>query len=89
MKNVKKITRENIANHLLEYQFELIGKSLKEAEENENWLKDWDMSQEQYEQFKTYAVPLLKKIFKCNTNRAKATFEWFDLQYGLKIKSPQ
>jgi hypothetical protein len=88
MKNVKKITRENIASHLLEYQFELIGKTLKDADENENWLKEWQMSLEQEELVRAYAIPLLKKIFKCNTNRAKSTFEWFNLQYGLKIKSP-
>ena len=81
---MKKVTRENIANHLLEYQFELIGRSLKEAEETENWLKEWSMTQDQYEQFKAYAIPLIKKTFKCNSNRAKGTFEWFDLGYGLR-----
>jgi hypothetical protein len=43
------------------------------------------MTSEQYDEFKAYAVPLLKKIFKFNTGKANSTFEWFNLQFGLRI----
>jgi len=44
------------------------------------------MTQEQHDQFKAYAIPLLKKVFKCRKARAEDTFNWFDLQFGLRIK---
>jgi len=54
--------------------------------QNPDWFHEWTFTTAQYEEFRAYAIPLLKKIFKCNTNKAKATFDWFNLQYGLRIK---
>jgi hypothetical protein len=45
------------------------------------------MTPAQHEEFKRYAIPLLKKIFKFNKAKAEDTFSWFDLQFGLRIKS--
>jgi hypothetical protein len=47
------------------------------------------MTQEQHEEFKAYAIPLLKKIFKFNKTRAEGTFGWFNLQFGLRIKKEE
>jgi hypothetical protein len=80
-----KINRLNVAEHLLEYQFNLIGKTKMDAIMDETWIVGWSLTPEQYEQFRIYAVPLLKKVFKCNTNKAKQTFEWFMMQFGLQI----
>ena len=55
-------------------------------ERKDNWFHEWTMTTAQYEEFEKYAIPLLKKIFKFNTNKAKATFGFFILQYGLRIK---
>ncbi len=82
----KKVNRETITDHLIEYQLIMIGKTLKEAEENPNWFLELTVTKEQHEEFKKYAIPLLKKVFKFNTNRAKNTFEWFNLGFGLRIK---
>lgn len=82
----KKINRETITDHLIEYQLIMIGKTLKEAEDNPTWFLEFTMTKEQHEEFKKYAIPLLKKVFKFNTNRAKNTFEWFNLGFGLRIK---
>ena len=84
-----KITRENITDHLLEYQLAFINKTLQEAIDNPNWLIEWSMDPEDHEKFREYAITLIKKVFKCNTNRAKSTFAWFDLQFGLKIKAKE
>lgn len=85
----KKINRENIAEHLVEYQLSLIDKTIEEANETPDWFSVWSMTPEQHAGFKAYALPLLKKVFKFNTNRAKSTFEWFDLCYGLKIQKEE
>jgi hypothetical protein len=45
------------------------------------------MTQEQHDQFKAYAIPLMKKVFKINKARAEANFQWFDLEFGLRIKN--
>jgi hypothetical protein len=81
-----KINRENIAEHLVDYQLEMVGKSMQEAHMTREWYSKWTMTTEQHEAFKAYAIPLLKKVFKCNKSRAEDTFNWFDLKFGLRIK---
>ena len=80
-----KINRLNVGEHLLEYQLNLIGKTKMDAIMDETWIVGWSLTPDQYTQFKAYAIPLLKKVFKCNTNKAKDTFEWFMMQFGLQI----
>jgi hypothetical protein len=82
---MKKINRLNVAEHLLEYQFNLIGKTKMDAIMDETWIVGWSLTPEQYQQFRAYAIPVLKKVFKYNTNKAKETFEWFMMQFGLQI----
>ena len=81
-----KINRENVAEHLVDYQLEMVGKSTQEAYMTKEWYSKWTMTTEQHEAFKAYAIPLLKKVFKCRKERAESTFNWFDLQFGLRIK---
>ena len=81
----KKIDRTNIGEHLLDYQLTIIGKSRIDILDDDRWFFNWTLTEEQHEQFKAYAVPLIKKVFKCNTTRAKDTFSWFDMQFGLRI----
>ena len=81
-----KINRENIADHLVDYQLGMIDKSMQEAHMTKEWYSKWTMTTDQHEVFKAYALPLIKKVFKCNKSRAESTFQWFDLQFGLRIK---
>jgi len=80
------INRLNVADHLLDYQLDMVGKTRAEALKDDMWYFNWTITTEQHEQFKAYAVPLLKKVFKCNRTKAEDTFNWFDLQFGLRIK---
>ena len=82
-----KINRTNIADHLIEYQLNMIGKTVLDVSGDERWYHTNTMTPEQHEEFKAYAIPLLKKIFKFNKTRAEGTFGWFDLQFGLRIKT--
>jgi len=81
-----KINRFNIAEHLVDVQLKMVNRTMFEAMQNPDWFHEWTMTTEEHEKFKAYAIPLLKKIFKFNTNKAKSTFDFFILQYGLKIK---
>jgi len=82
-----KVNRTNISEHLVEYQLKMIGKTFSDVENDEQWYYTNTMTEEQHEEFKRYAIPLLKKIFKFNKAKAEQTFQWFDLQFGLRIKN--
>lgn len=82
---ITKITRETITIHLVEYELNMVGKTLEEAEKSSTWYSDNSMTEEQYEMFKGYAIPLIKKVFKCSKKNAEDTFRWFDLMYGLRV----
>ena len=80
------INRLNIADHLLEYQLKMVGKTMSDALKDDMWFFNWTLTQQQHDEFKSYAIPLLKKVFKCNRTKAEQTFSWFDMQFGLRIK---
>jgi hypothetical protein len=82
-----KVNRTNISEHLIEYQLNMIGKTINDIKGDEEWYSNNTMTQEQHDEFKRYAIPLLKKIFKFNKTKAEQTFGWFDLQFGLKINN--
>jgi beta-xylosidase len=80
------INRTNISDHLIRHQLEMIGKTFEEAQKDDMWFFNWTMTQEQADQFRGYAIPLIKKVFKCNRQKAEATFSWFFLEFGLRVK---
>lgn len=65
----------------------MIGKTIKDAEKLEDWYYQFTLTQKQHEVFKGYAIPLIKKIFKCSKTKAEQTFDWFNLNLGLRIKN--
>jgi len=80
-----KVNRSNIAEHLIKYQLAMVGKTMEEALLDDMWFFNWKITQEKYDKFKRYAILLIKKVFKCNRQRAEMTFEWFDLEFGLSV----
>jgi hypothetical protein len=82
----KKINRTNISNHLLEYQLGIIDKNMIDMLSDHEWFNTWTMTTAQLGSFRGYAIPLLKKTFKFNKDKAETTFKWFLLQYGLRIE---
>jgi len=82
-----KVNRENITYHLLEYELNLIGKSLAEAADQEDWYYNWTIPLKKHQEFRAYAIRLIKKVYKCNTAKAEAAFNWFDFAVGLKVKN--
>lgn len=83
-----KVNRLNIGTHLLEHQLSLIDKTMADALKDDMWFFNWTLTPEQHRDFKKYAIPLIRKVFKCNRTRAEETFSWFDFEFGLKIKYP-
>jgi len=78
------ITKENIVEHLIEYQLKMVGKDLSATKED-NWYSINTMSESQYDEFKYYAVELFKKVYKTSKKEALSKFNWFDLAVGLRV----
>lgn len=78
------VNRMNISDHLIEYQLNLIGIEKLSDVKDYNKLT---ITEKQHNLFRSYAIPLLKKVFKFNKSKAENTFDWFLLQYGLIIKN--
>jgi hypothetical protein len=86
MENIK-ITRDNITNHLVEYQLAMVGKTLLDTLDDDNWHFNFTMTYAEQEEFKKYAVKLIRKTFRCNRLNGEKTFDWFITQFGLRIKN--
>lgn len=80
------VNRNNITEHLIEYQLNMVGKTVEDAKNDPTWYSNNTFTSKQAELFKSYAIPLLRKIFKFNKKKAEQSFAWFDLGYGLKVK---
>lgn len=83
----KKITRKNIGSHLFDYQLEMIGKTRVDIIDDDRWRFNNTMTLKQLEEFKEYSINLLQKTFKYRKQKAVDTFEWFRMQYGIRIKN--
>lgn len=81
-----KIKRDDVTDHLVEYQLNMIGRTVEQAKELDCWHHEWTMTTKQSEMFKSYAIPLIRKIFKVNKTTAEKTFAWFNSGYGLRVK---
>ena len=80
-----KITKQNLGDHLIEYQLAMVGKELSDILDDPEWYRNNTMTQEQFEEFKAYAIPLIKKVHRCSKTMAAGLFAWFDLSLGLRI----
>ena len=85
--NPVKITRDNITNHLVEYQLAMVGKTLLDTLDDDMWYFNFTMTQAEHEEFRKYAIKLIRKTFRCNRLNGEKTFDWFNLQFGLRIKN--
>jgi hypothetical protein len=82
---MEKITRDNITSHLIDFQLKMIGKTRDDVKDDQEWYHNNTITREQITDFNVYALPLIKKLYKCNTNRAKNILGWFNLNYGLRV----
>lgn len=85
-KKYEKPRRETMLQHLLEYQFKQIGKTMVNTMDDIDWFYNWTVTSEQRREFYHYAIPVIKKVFRCNRTKAIKTYMWFLENFGLKIK---
>lgn len=77
------INRLNVSEHLLEYQFNILGKTMADTLKEPEWKKEWKLNERQKILFKSYAMGILKKVFRFNTAKARETYEFFKNEFGL------
>lgn len=80
------INRSNITRHLLEKELEMVGKTIMDTLDREDWYNDFTITRAQYLEFRKYSLEVIKKVFKCNRRKAYSTFGYFYLILGLRIK---
>lgn len=79
-----KINRTNVAQHLLEYQLNLTGKTTANTVDVPDWFNTWTITHSDYMLLNFYAIHLLKKVFRFNSYKARETFNWWYMHFGLK-----
>ena len=79
------ITRINVSEHLLEFQFNILGKTMSDTIEETWWKTEWRLSVKQKKLFRSYAMGVLKKVFRFNTSKALKTYDFFDNNFGLPL----
>jgi hypothetical protein len=78
------LTKLNLADHLIEFQLNLIGKTTEDCKGDDKWYNTYTLTSNQHKMFEAYAVYLIRKVLKYNRKRAKLTFSIFDLTFGLR-----
>lgn len=76
---------KNLTDELITYQLCMIGKKMEDIKNDPVWYSTNTFNKTQAEEFKKYAIGVIKKSEKCSLKLAKAKFMWFDLMYGLKV----
>ena len=77
--------KNDLIEHLVTYQLNMIGKDFSETEKDAKWYCNNRLTEQQHEEFVGYALPIIKKTLRCSNERAKKEFMWFDLCYGLSV----
>lgn len=80
-----KINKDNLYDHLIEYELTMVGKTVEEVKKDEKWFSNNILTTEQHQSFKEYATELIKKTLKLKQKKAELQFSWFDLMYGLRV----
>lgn len=84
---MEKANRENISQHLMEYQLKMVGKTLMDVVDDDRWRFNITMNLEQREEFRKYTIATIQRIFKCNRTKAENTYNTFIHDFGLRIKN--
>ena len=84
---MEKVKRENIGEYLFQKQLDIIGATRLTIIDDDLWHHHFSITRDQYTEFRSYAIKLMMKTFRCNKNKASETFNWYWQQFGVKITS--
>jgi hypothetical protein len=76
--------REEINRKLVTMQMEMIGLTYEDAMNTPEFWRVYSLTPTQEEEWRKKALPLIKKTFKCNKQKALLTMHFFELNLGLR-----
>jgi uncharacterized glyoxalase superfamily protein PhnB len=86
----KRLTRDEKAQKtvetLINKMFEIAGHDVRYKDvkgRTDAWYKDWTMTVEQNDQWKTWGIEYLRKNMKLNKKSAEIEMAWITLMWGL------
>lgn len=80
-----RITRDNIAQHLIQKELDYVGKTIEEVKSDPEWFVNNTLTEQQHQEWKDYSISLIKKTLRTNQKKAEYEFAMLDLAYGLKV----
>ena len=83
---MEKVKREAIGEFLFDKQLKIIGATRLSIVDFDQWRSKFPIKREEYSAFRDYAIKLMMKTFRCNKNKAIDTFNWYWMQFGVKIR---
>jgi len=81
------VNRFNIFKFLLTDELKMVGKDLTTLVDDDNWRFNNTLTRNEFSAFRSDAISLIKKTFKCNRTKALNTFEWYWSNFGLRLKN--
>ena len=84
---VKKADKISLVEELIRIQLEMVDKTVEEVDEDRFWFSNNQFEEDQFENFKSYAISKIMESLKLSEYKAERFFNRFYLDYGLKIKS--
>ncbi len=81
-----RVTRENLAEHLIIYQLSLIGRTMKDASKDREWSFKWTIPEAKYKEYKKYAIATICKVLHCTPRKARGIFGALYFCFGLNIE---
>jgi len=82
---MKAINKNNLTEHLIEYQLQMVGLTTQMIKDDPNWFNNNTITLEQLKEFKSYALTMIKVVYRTNSYVNNKLYGWFILKYGLKL----
>jgi hypothetical protein len=78
--------KEELVKELINKQLAYVNKTINDVINVPEWYNKYEMTEEQYEEWKTFCIDKIKKSKKYTKTYVQNAFSWFNLMYGLKVK---
>lgn len=85
-KKMNPIKKEELITEMLNKQLSYVGKTIEDVKGEEEWYSNYAITEEQFQEWKSFCMDILKKKFKYPVKRAELEFSFFNLNYGLRVK---
>lgn len=81
------ISKDNFLKAAINKQFEFAGLDLsyRDVQVTEDWYNRFSITIDQEENFHTWFIEEFIKAFKCSKKRARKSYLYFTLGFGLKL----